>query len=301
MKAIKKILAVTVVFAMMLAVTACSAYAPASEYKNVEINGLKMDVRSDMEFDNSQKNAQGETVEQYYCNYFCLTVTSEPAAIFKQSGCENASDYLNAVIEANNLKSTVEKSGDKVYVDYTKNVDGTDITYTAYGLELGYNYYMVQFFAKSGEEDLYRDEYNKIMDTVELAEVPAETKEIVIDGVKMTVAGDVELQADSQYYGGDYIVTAFTQDVKGASHKVFAENMLKIGNFVKEDGTAVTEVQTIDEEISFYENYMSNVYVYNYAKNVDSNIVYVAFTTMKPADDTLKAHFVEVIKSATVA
>lgn len=301
MKAIKKVLAVTVALAMLLATVACSAYSPAKEYKNVELNGLKLDVRSDMKFDDTQKDASGEKVAQYYCDYFGVTVTSEAAADYKLSGCETVSDYLKAVIEANKLDSEVETSGDNYYIDYTAKVNSTEFAYTAYGFELGYNYYMVQFFAKSGEEDTYRDEYNKIVETVELAEVPAETNEIVIEGVKMTVGGDVELQDDYQYYGGQYFVSAFSNEMKGVKCDQFALQMVKIGNYTLEDGTPVTELSSIDGEIATFEYYDNNMYVYNYVKNIDSYIVYIVFSTTKPADATLMAEFEEIVKGATLA
>lgn len=299
MKAIKKVLAVTVSLAILLAMTACGAYSPAEKYKNVELNGLKLDVRSDMVFDDTQKNVLGETIEEYYCDYFGVTVTSESAALYKQSGCQNISDYLNAVIDANNLDSKVETSGNKVYIDYISTVKDVEFAYTAYGLELGYNYYMVQFFAKSGEEDKYRDEYDKIVDSVELAEVPAETKEIVISGVRMTVGGDVEQLNDQQYYGPEYFISAVVQDLNVTAEK-YAKAAVKGAELVTEDGE--TSVVTVtDDGIAIFESFASDQYAYNYVKSVDGTVIYIVFSTTSAADDTLKAEFAEIAKNATLA
>ena len=299
MKSLKKVLVAAFAAVALLAMTACSAYSPAKEYKNVELNGLKLDIRSDMEFDNTNTDASGNKVEQYYCDYFGVTVTSEPAAAFKQSGCKSVSDYLNAVIDANNLDSKVETSGDKVFIDYKSTVKDIEFAYTAYGLELGYNYYMVQFFAKSGEEDMYRDEYIKIVDSVELAETPAETKEITVGGVRMTVGGDVEQLNAQQYYGADYYVYALVDE-----YDITAENYAKAiisGNeLVTEDGQTPA-VTTSEVGVAYFEAFSDDQYVYYYFKSVDGKIIYIVFSTTEAADDTLKAEFAEIVNGASIA
>lgn len=299
MKSLKKVLVAAFAAVTLLAMTACSAYSPAKEYKNVELNGLKLDIRSDMEFDNTNTDASGNKVEQYYCNYFGVTVTSEPAAIFKQNGCANVSDYLNAVIDANKLDTKVETSGDKVFMNYKSTVKDIEFAYTAYGLELGYNYYMVQFFAKSGEEELYRDEYIKIVDSVKLAETPAETKEITVGGVKMTVDGDVEQFNAQQYYGADYFVSALVDDYNKTAEK-YANAIISSNGLVTEDGQTPT-VTTSEDGVASFEAFSGNQYVYYYFKSVDSKIVYIVFGTTSAADDTLKARFAEIANGASIA
>ena len=299
MKSLKKVLVAAFAAVTLLAMTACSAYSPAKEYKNVELNGLKLDIRSDMEFDNTNTDANGNKVEQYYCDYFGVTVTSEPAAAFKQSGCKSVSDYLNAVIDANKLDSKVETSGDKVFIDYKSTVKDIEFAYTAYGLELGYNYYMVQFFAKSGEEDMYRDEYIKIVDSVELAETPAETKEITVGGVKMTVGGDVEQLNAQQYFGADYFVSALVDDYNITAEK-YANAIISGNGLITEDGQAPA-VTTSEDGVASFEAFSDNQYVYYYFKSVDGKIIYVLFTTTEAADDTLKAEFAEIVNGASIA
>lgn len=299
MKAIRKVLAVTVALAMILAMTACSGYKMADKYTNVTLGGLKLDIRSDMKFDDSQKNAAGEKVEGYYCDYFGLTVTSESAPMYKLSGYEDAEAYLDAVIEANNLSSKVESSNGNVYIDYTNTVGSTEYSYTAYGLELGYRYYMLQFFCKSGEQDKYREEYEKILGTVELAEVPAETQEIVISGIKMTVGGDFEKLNDSQYYGSKYFISAISSSAS-VSVEDFANRMISSNNYTTADGQA-SVVTTTEDGMATFECSTDDQYVYHYLKTIDSKIVYIFFITTKPADDTTKAEFVEIVKNAALA
>ncbi len=299
MKSLNRVLAVVLAAVTVLAMTACSAYSPAKEYKNVELNGLKLDVRSDMEFNDENTDASGNKVEQYYCDYFGVTVTYESAAIFKQSGCSSVSDYLKAVIDANNFDSKVQQDGDKFYIDYKATVKDIEFAYTAYGLELGYNYYMVQFFAKSGEEDLYRDEYNKIIDSVTLAEAPAETKEITISGVKMTVAGDVEKLNDNQYYGADYFVSALSEESNMTSEK-YAKAIIDYYELVTED-CQTPVVNTTEDGLASFEAFSDNQYTYYYFKAVDGKMIYIVFSTNSAADDTLKAEFVEIANGATLA
>lgn len=299
MKAIKKVLAVTVALAMVLAMTACSGYKPASEYTNVTLGGLKIDIRKDMKFDDSQTNSAGEKVEGYYCDYFGLTVTSESAPMYKITGVEDVDAYLNTVIDANNLDSKVETSNNNKYIEYTNSVSGVEYAYTAYGLELGYRFYMVQFFCKSGEQNKYRDEYETILKTVELAEVPAETKEITISGIKMTVGGDVEELSSDQYYGSNYFISAISQSLNYPA-KDFADAMISTSQFTTVDGQTPT-VTEIEDGIATFEHYSDEQYAYNYVKSVDGKIVYIIFVAPKAADDTLKAEFVEIVKNATLA
>ncbi len=297
MKKIKGFLAV-VVAVVVLCMTTCGGYSPAKEYKNVELNGLKIDVRSDMVFDDSQKDAAGQKIEQYYCDYFGVMVVSEPVAVFKQNGCESVSDYLNAVIDANNFESAVEVSGDKVYIDYTSKVKDVEFAYTAYGLELGYNYYMIQFFAKSGEEDLYRDEYNKIVDSAKLAQTPPETKEIVISGVKMTVGGDVQQLNDNQYYSAEYFISVVVSQVDVTAQN-YAKALIEGGQLTDADGKTPAIV-TSDDGIASFESVSDDQYVYNYVRIVDGKMVYVVFSTNAAADDALKAEFYDIVKSAVL-
>lgn len=303
MKTITKFMAVTVVLMMLLSMTACSNYSPAKEYTNVTLGGLKLDIRSDMEFDDTQENADGEKTEGYYCDYFGVVVTSEKFAQYKLEGYDDISSYLECVSEANNLNSEVKTSGNKCYMDYKNTVDGVEYTYSAYGLELGYSYYMVQFFARSGEEEVYRAEYEKILDTVELAEVPDETQEIVIDGVKMTVSGDFANYGDEEYYGSKYAVMAMSEEfgyLNGVTAEQFASVMLEEGDFTTDDGSEVTEATALDDEIYSFEYYDEGNYAYNYVRVIDSQVAYFLFVTYNPADDALKAEFEDIVKNATL-
>ena len=302
MKKFRKITAVVVAFVMLLSMVACNTYSPAKEYKNVTLGDLKLDVRSDMEYDNTHKNASGENAEQYYCDYFGVTVTSEKAALYKLEGYNDIAAYLGCVIEANNLDAEVKTSGDRCYMDYKNTVDGVECIYTAYGLELGYSYYMVQFFTVSGDEEKYRAEYEKIMDTVELAETPEETVEVVIDDVKMTVSGDAEEDTSGQYYTGKYTFAAMSEELPGTTAEQFAKIAIQQGGFKTADGEDVTEPTMLDDDIAFYEYVDSDeTYFYNYMKTIDSNIVYILFATQTEADDTLKSEMEDIVKNATLA
>lgn len=303
MQTVKKFGSVTVVLMMLLLMTACNKYSPATEYTNVTLGGLKLDIRSDMEFDNTQKNADGEKTEGYYCDYFGLVVTSETFAQYKLEGYNDVASYLECVIEANNLDSEVKMSGDKCYMDYKNTVDGVEYTYSAYGLELGYSYYMVQFFARSGEEETYRAEYEKILETVELAEIPPETQEIVMDGVKMTVSGEFTKYDGDEYYGSKYAFLVMSEEfgyLNGVTAKQFASAMLEEGNFTTEDGSEVTEAAALEDEIYSFEYYDEGNYAYNYVRVIDSQVAYFLFVTYNPADDALKAEFEDIVKNATL-
>ena len=299
MKTIRKILVMAISVAMLLSLAACG-YTPAKEYKTVTVDGLNIDIRSDMEPDDSLTDRNGEKVYAYLCKYFGMNIASTASSAVKYQGYDNEG-FFKMAMEQENVNSEIKKFGDICYIEYKQDNDGDEYLFTSYLLDLGYNYYIIEFYTPKESSEEYIAEYEKIISSAKLAEEPAATAEITTGGVKMTVDGDADELSGDTYLCSRYAVSAFTQNLGGMSAEQAARTILNQNDYVTADGATVQDIQVADDGMASFESYTNEQYVYHYLKKSDYTLIYITFMTVNPADDALKTDFASMATEAALA
>ena len=311
LKGLTKWMAVAAASLMMMCLASCSAlsggYAPAKTYQTVTTSGLTLDIRDDMKLDNSQQNADGEAIEAYACDYYGVCVTAVPSAELKFNGVNDTKSMLSKVATDAGLvdKAELRTRNDITCLSYDNTVEDKVFHYRSYVRDLGYHYYLIEFFTPTEYESSYLDEYEKIVGSARLSEEPPATADIVADGVKLTVDGGVMADAedDTVFTTEKYMVMVTKQDINVSADQ-FCRALLQSNDnpFVDAGGNRVTAFDTLeDSKMDWFVSCDDGLYMYHYIQNLDGRIVYICFMTGAEADDALRTQFEEIVRNASLS
>ena len=295
---------------LMMCAASCAmpgGYAPAKSYRTVSVTDLLLDIRDDMQVDSSQKNADGETLEAYACEYYGMCVTAIPSAELKFNGVNDTKSLLSKVATDAGLvgKAELKTRGDVTCLSYDNTVEDKTFHYRSYVRDLGHCYYLIEFFTPTEDEASYLDEYEKIAASARLREEPPVTAEIVVNGVKLTVDGGAMIHQDDDtvVVTEKYMVNVTKQDID-ISASEFCRALLEAQSdpFLDADGNRVTSFETLgDTDIRWFASAYDDMYLYNYVRSIDGNIIYVCVITKGEADDALRTQFGEIVRNVSLS
>lgn len=303
MKATKRLITFTAVLALLLSMASCSLLGgKANLTQKITAGNIEVTIRDDMKEDPTITSKGDSYITCYFWSGYGLNIGAVGSSEVKFSGQDPGALLMETLKDQKNL-SELKKFGDICYAEYTLTDSGKEYLFTDFILEEGYEFYFLEFYTMSKSSSGYMKQYQDIVSSVKMLEEPEKTKEITIEGVKLTVDGDAADQGGNVYLCGRYMVSAYAYNIPAGSmtSKQFCESVIKQGNYQTADGQSVTEINTSDEGISSFECYMNNLNAMHYAKVDGKKLIYIFFFTSSPADDALKAEFAAIASAASLA
>ncbi len=305
MIATKKLITLTAVIALLISMASCSLFEKKAKFtQKITADNVEVTIREDMTEVDSVKNDE-KYLTGYKWNGYGMNITKVGAnetSAYKLNG-NTKDDLLKKVGESGKNPSDIKKFGDISYIEVTDTTNKTQELFSViYVSEIGYEYYLFEFYTLPKNGDKYRSEYETIVSSVKTIEEPAKTIDITIDGVALTVDGDAYSQASDTYLCSRYSVSVFNTNLsaKLASPEKFAEATIKSGNYKTAAGLD-PEIKTTSGGAAYFEGMAKQLYGTHYIKDIDGKLYYIMFATLEPTDELLKSEFNDIVDAAHAA
>lgn len=300
MKATRSLITLALSLALIFSLVSCSAKAKMTQ--KVTAGNIEVTIRDDMKEDPSITSKGDSYITCYYWNGYGMNIGAVGSSETIFTG-KTGDDLLMETLNGQKNLTELKKYGDIGYAEYTLTDSGNEYLFTDFILQKGYEFYFLEFYTMSKSSAKYMDQYKQIVDSVRMINEPEAKKTISIDGVTVTVDGDVIDEGSNVYLCSRYMISGFSYNVKGYNldAETFCRSTIAQGGYKTADGQDVTDVETDANGISSFECYLQEMYTYHYAKIEGDNLLYLFFFNTTPADDALKAEYRTIFADATAA
>lgn len=283
MKTIKRLVSLTAVLALVLSMAACTS-TKAKSYNTITVGNIQLKVRDDMKEDTSIKSKGDTYLTCYYWDGYGMNVgriEAEDYTKVKFAG-KTIDEALKAAAEDEKNVTDIMKYGNISYLEYTETDDDKDYLFTDYMFEVGNELYYLEFYTLSKSSAKYREEYEYLVDSVQIVEEPAKTVDVTINGIVVTLDGDAYKENSTTYVCSRYMIACDSTYV-GTSYSAeeIAKLLVQRGNYKTADGNDVTEedITVLSDGTSVFKCATSldgyTLHAYNYVKVENGKFIYI--------------------------
>lgn len=305
MKTTTKIITLTAVMALLISLASCALLEKKANFtQKITADNVEVSIRDDMTEVEEVKN-DDSYITGYKWNGYGMNITkigANDASGFKLSG-NTGDDLLKKVGETGKNPSDIKKFGDISYIEVTDTSNKSQELFSiVYVEEIGYEYYLFEFYTLPKNGDKYRGEYETIVSSAKAVEEPPKTIDVTIEGVALTIDGDAYLQSSDTYICSRYSINVFNTNITSrlASPTQFAEATIKSSNYKTADGLD-PEIKTTPGGTVYFEGMAQQLYGTHYVKEIDGKLYYILIGTIVAPEDSLKSDFNAIVDAAHAA
>ena len=303
MKAIRRIISLTAVIALLVSMASCSLLEKKANFtKKVTADNVEVTIRDDMtevdEIKNDDNYITGYKWNGYGVNF--TKIEANDASLIKLS-CESGDTLLKKVGETGKNASDIKKFGDHSYIELTDTTNKQELFSIVYLVEAGYEYYLFEFYTLPKNGDKYRSEYETIVSSASLITEPAKTVEASILGVVMTLDGDAFEQSSGTWMCGRYGVSVMNTNMNSSVATPLKFAQLMIAQDLKTADGLIPEIKTTDGGVPYFEAKAEELYAIHYIKDINGTLYYIMLYTLVPTDEQLIPEFNTIVDNAHAA
>lgn len=296
MKSTRKIIITAAVISIIISMSSCSLFTKFN--KKITVGNMEISIRDDMAESPSPAAGDGKIFATYSCGDYGMNIYIINATSAILSG-KTSDDKLNEMLEGKSNPTAIQKSGEVSYLEYSAPQEGENYRLTSFLLDGGNEFYILEFYSKPEDSEKNMKQYQSIISTAKVIKETKAVTDVTIGGVDMTIDGDSTFTGSRFYSCERYLTSVSVYTVpKNYSSQAFCLSAAEQGGYKTVDGKDITEVQTTDSGISYFECYINNLYSYHYAKTDNKSLIYIFFFTKEPAGDQLREDFMNIANFA---